>query len=106
MSQQIYEEFLFLYKEWNKKWKQDQLVRHEEWEQRRSYADRGMISFEENLKRRINWERGKKQREWNKYKIVIEKRLFRNMTYEEIKIAYKDIAKRRLKDRDNSLTVI
>ena len=106
MGQQIYEEFSSLYKEWNKKWKQDQLARHEFWEQRRSYADRGMISFEENLKRRINWERCKKQREWNKYKIVIEKRLFRNMTYEEIKIAYKDIAKRRLKERDNSLTVI
>ena len=106
MSQQIYEEFLFLYKEWNKKWKQDQLVRHEEWEQRRSYADRGIVSFEENLKKRVQWERSKKQREWNKYKIVIEKRLFVNMTHEEIKIAYKDIAKRRLKDRDNSLTVI
>ena len=106
MSQQIYEEFLFLYKEWNKKWKQNQLVRHEEWEQRRSYADRGITTFEENLKKRINWERQKKQREWNKYKIVIEKRVFVNMSEEEKRAAYKDIAKRRKRDRDLSLTII
>ena len=106
MDQGIYEEFLFLYKEWNKKWKQDQLVRHEFWESRRTYADRGIITFEENLKKRINWERQKKQREWNKYKIVIEKRLFPNMSFEEKKSAYKYIAKRRKRDRDNSLTVI
>uniref|UniRef100_A0A6C0JJ47 Uncharacterized protein n=1 Tax=viral metagenome TaxID=1070528 RepID=A0A6C0JJ47_9ZZZZ len=106
MRQEIYEEFMFLYKEWNKKWKQDQLLRHEEWEQRRSYADRGITSFEENLKRRINWERQKKQREWNTYKIVIEKRLFPNMSNEEKKLAYKDIAKRRKRDRDISLTII
>jgi hypothetical protein len=106
MSQQIYEEFLFMYKEWNKKWKQNQLLQHEEWESRRTYADRCVISFEENLKRRINWERQKKQREWNKYKIVIEKRVFVNMSEEEKKAAYKDIAKRRKSDRDLSLTII
>ena len=106
MGQQIYEEFISLYKEWNKKWKQDQLVRHEEWESRRTYADRGITTFEENIKKRINWERQKKQREWNKYKIVIEKRLFVNMSEEEKKFAYKDIAKRRKRDRDVSLTII
>ena len=106
MSQQIYEKFLFMYKEWNKKWKQDQLVRHEHWESRRTYADRGIISFEENIKRRINWERQKKQREWNNYKIVIEKRLFPNMSFEEKKLIYRDIAKRRKRDRDMSLTII
>lgn len=106
MSQQIYEEFLFMYKEWNKKWKQDQMLRHEHWESRRTYADRGITSFEENLKKRINWERQKKQREWNKYKIIIENRLFANMSEEEKKFAYKDIAKRRKRDRDVSLTII
>jgi hypothetical protein len=106
MSQQIYEEFISLYKEWNKKWKQDQILRHEDWESRRTYADRGITSYELNLKRRINWEKCKKQREWNKYKMSIEKRLFANMSNEEIKIIYKDIAKRRKRDRDNSLTVI
>jgi hypothetical protein len=106
MSQQIYDEFIFMYKEWNKKWKQNQLLRHEEWESRRTYADRGIITFEENLKRRINWERQKKQREWNNYKRVIEKRLFPNMSDEEKNFTYKDIAKRRKKDRDVSLTII
>ena len=106
MAQQIYEEFIQLYKEWNKNWKHDQLLRHEEWEQRRTYADRGIVSFEENLKKRIHWERNKKQREWNKYKKVIENRLFANMSDEEKRIAYKDIARRRKKDRDASLTII
>jgi hypothetical protein len=106
MSQKIYEEFISLYKEWNTKWKQGQMLRHEEWEQRRSYADRGITSYEQNLKKRINWERQKKQREWNTYKIVIEKRLFPNMSFEEKKLAYKDIARRRKRDRDLSLIII
>ena len=106
MSQQIYEEFISLYKEWNKKWKQGQMLRHEDWERRRTYADRCITSYEQNLKNRINWERCKKQREWDKYKIIIEKRLFSNMSEEEKKSVYKDITKRRKRDRYVSLTII
>ena len=60
-------EFEQLYKDWNKKWKQNQQKRHEDWEQRRTYADRVTSSFEENLRKRIEWERKKKIIEWNQY---------------------------------------
>jgi hypothetical protein len=83
MSHPLYEEFKQLCKEWNKKWRQDQETRHEEWEARRSYADRANTSFEDNLRRRVAWERAKKLREWKQYRLSIEKRMLANMTREE-----------------------
>jgi hypothetical protein len=90
-----YEEFKVLCKDWHKKWKQDQEIRHEEWEQRRSYADRGNTSFEENLRKRIAWERGKKIREWRQYRLTIEKRMLANMTREEKVALYKYVRQKR-----------
>ena len=90
-----YEEFKLLCKEWHKNWKQDQEIRHEEWDARRSYADRANTSFEENLRKRIEWERRKKQREWRQYRLTIEKRMLANMTREEKNALYKYVRQKR-----------
>jgi hypothetical protein len=90
-----YEEFKLLCKEWHKNWKQNQELRHEEWNSRRSYADRANTSFEENLRKRIAWERGKKQREWRQYRLTIEKRMLANMTREEKNALYKYVSQKR-----------
>ncbi len=83
-----YEEYKQLYKEWNKIWKYNQEIRHEEWDARRSYADRACTTFEENLRRRIVWERKKKMREWRQYSLTIEKRLIENMNTKEMDTFY------------------
>ena len=93
-----YEEFKILCKQWHKNWKQDQEIRHEEWDARRSYADRVNTSFEENLRKRIAWERGKKIREWRQYRLTIEKRMLANMTREEKIALYKYVKRKRDKN--------
>ena len=90
-----YEEFKQLCKDWNKQWRLDQELRHEEWEARRSYADRVNTSFEENLRRRIEWERGKKLREWKHYRLSIEKRMLANMTSEEKAALYNYVRRKK-----------
>ncbi len=90
-----YEEFKQLCKEWHKTWKQNQEIRHEEWEQRRTYANRSNTTFEENLRARIEWERCKKLREWRQYRLTIEKRMLANMTREEKNALYRYVKRKR-----------
>jgi hypothetical protein len=85
MEQQKVKEFNRLSHNWNIKWKNEQMLRHENWEMRRSWLDRQTTSYEENLYNRIKWEKEKKYREWTKYRLIIEKQLLSNMTTEEIK---------------------
>jgi hypothetical protein len=79
-----FEELKTVYHNWNRKWKHEQIERHEQWEMRRSYLDRQTISFEENLYKRVQWEKEKKHREWRKYRLMIEKKVLGNMSKKEI----------------------
>ena len=97
MERITYDEFRQLCKDWNKNWKHDQDLRHEEWEARRSYADLANTSFEENLRKRVEWERSKKLREWRQYRLSIEKRMLANMTREEKAALYKYVRRRNIK---------
>ena len=97
MERITYDEFRQLCKDWNKQWRHDQETRHEEWEARRSYADRVNTSFEENLRKRIEWERGKKLREWKQCRLSIEKRMLANMTREEKVALYNYVRRKRSK---------
>lgn len=60
-----------LYHTWNKEWKKNQSLRHENWEARRLNKN----SFEENLYKRVQWEKDLKKREWKKYRMKIKKRI-------------------------------
>jgi hypothetical protein len=100
MEKKILEEFIQIYKEWNRNWKHNQSQRHEEWEQRRSYADR-INTFEENLRRRVEWERRKKHREWTQYRLKVEKKLLETMTEEEKDSLYAYVNRRKQKRRLN-----
>jgi hypothetical protein len=84
-----FDEMVAVYRDWNRKWKDNQLLRHENWELNR----RDNCSFEENLSRRIQWEKELKKREWTKYRLKIEKKLVYNMTQEEIVLLRKYIIK-------------
>lgn len=84
MEHQKLEEFNKIYYNWNRQWKNEQSIRHENWESRRSWIDRQTTTYEENLYNRIKWEKEKKQREWTQYRLIIEKNLLSNMSKEEI----------------------
>ena len=79
-----FEELKTVYHNWNRKWKNEQIERHEQWEMRRSYLDRQTVSFEENLYKRVQWEKEKKHREWTKYRLMIEQKILANMSKKEI----------------------
>lgn len=79
-----FEEMKTVYHNWNRKWKNEQIERHEQWEMRRSHLDRQTVSFEENLCKRVQWEKEKKHREWTKYRLMIEQKMLANMSKKEI----------------------
>jgi len=99
MEQQKVKEFNRLCHNWNIQWKNEQMLRHENWEMRRSLLDRQTTSYEENLYNRIKWEKEKKHREWTKYRLSIEKKLLSNMSKEEIKSLRKYINKINIQQR-------
>lgn len=82
--EQRFDELIRLYHNWNKEWKKNQPLRHEKWEMRRSYWDKKNTSFEENLYKRVQWEKEIECREWKKYRLKIEKKITCNMSQEEI----------------------
>ena len=103
MEQQKVNEFKKIYHTWNKEWKNKQLLRHENWESRRSWIDRQTTSYEQNLYNRIKWEKEKKQREWTQYRLIIEKNLLSNMNKNEIESLRKYIRKMNIQKRKERL---
>ena len=103
MEQQKVEEFNKIYHNWNRQWKNEQSIRHENWESRRSWVDRQTTSYEENLYNRIKWEKEKKQREWTQYRLIIEKNLLSNMNKKEIESLRKYIHKINIQKRKERL---
>ena len=93
MEQQKVNEFKKIYHNWNREWKNEQIIRHENWESRRSWIDRQTTSYEDNLYNRIKWEKEKKHREWTQYRLIIEKNLLSNMNKKEIESLRKYIRK-------------
>jgi hypothetical protein len=103
MEQQKVNEFKKIYHNWNREWKNEQIIRHENWEMRRSWIDRQTTSYEENLYNRIKWEKEKKQREWTQYRLIIEKNLLSNMNKKEIESLRKYIHKINIQKRKERL---
>jgi len=96
--EQTFDELIRIYRNWNKEWKKNQSLRHENWEMRN--LDKKYTSFEEKLHKRVQWEKGIKYREWKKYRLKIEKKILSNMSQEEILCLRKYIKKmNRNKDR-------